>query len=601
MNFCNGSLDPRIASSKPSGDNREVQNLISCDALARKRGFMGEYFIRPPVDILIEFSVPIDISHIKLQAQLEHMCSTGFSIFTRPEGTSQQQQTPSSQDCALSPTTSSSTYSYTTMPISFSGVSASEDNKISSNRSDERPSEVMTNLVSPDDIYYCVGKFFTGGKKELLLKNHHYKHWIRTPLPKTDREIQTSVTFSGAMRHSNRQAMRCVKSVIIRILQTSEKGPPVIGSVEVWGQPGVSTDKVARKELLRKWASRGTCQTSVMAIPRIYNSTPEETTTSNTVPDSLDEKDLLDIPEDFIDPLTCEIMTVPLLLPSGHSIDNHTLERYIANEGTWGRPASDPFTGVAFRADRQPVPNVSLKARIDRFLLLNGNHQDLERCGRTVGSATTYCPTNTQKRMGEENTPNNDIPSQEPAFKTLRKDNVLAIKESKQSPKLGCQEHSEEEISLDDEVEAILHGKPKYVPANLNFRNLSESNTTVETQNNKGGNVFDNKKHSVVSKASVGRAQYQALKLSSQLAGKSEIGKSTKGGGHGFIRMIGGALSVSEGRAAVVMGVPTHHSNATPKNVICGDYTPKTFHVDNHSSTSCTCSERSSGLLGQTA
>lgn len=39
--------------------------------------------------------------------------------------------------------------------------------------------------------------------------------------------------------------------------------------------------------------------------------------------------DSLEIPEDFLDPLTCDIMTIPLLLPSGHSIDAHTLERLV--------------------------------------------------------------------------------------------------------------------------------------------------------------------------------------------------------------------------------------------------------------------------------
>lgn len=282
---------------------------------------MGEYFIRPPVDVTIEFSVPIDISHIKLEAQVKHMCSTGFSIFTKPVGTNQQQPETPRQQSDASPSTSSSDYSYktsstsssstprqqsdasastsssnyshkTSSTSSFSSDIRASEGKYSSHKSDGRLSEVMTNPENPDDVYFCVGKFFTGGKRELILKNYHYKHWMRTPLPKTDEQVQPSVTFSSALRHSNRQAMRCVKSVIIRLLQTSEKGPPVLGSVEVWGQPGVSTSKVARKELLKKWADRGVCETSVVAVPRIYNSTPDHSTTStnNTIHDSLDEK-----------------------------------------------------------------------------------------------------------------------------------------------------------------------------------------------------------------------------------------------------------------------------------------------------------------------
>ena len=42
--------------------------------------------------------------------------------------------------------------------------------------------------------------------------------------------------------------------------------------------------------------------------------------------------------------------------------------RFIESEEKWGRKASDPFTGVAFSSTLQPVPNVALKARIDRLV-----------------------------------------------------------------------------------------------------------------------------------------------------------------------------------------------------------------------------------------
>ena len=40
--------------------------------------------------------------------------------------------------------------------------------------------------------------------------------------------------------------------------------------------------------------------------------------------------------------------------------------RFIASEAMWGRPASDPFTGIPFKPGQMPSPNVPLKARIDR-------------------------------------------------------------------------------------------------------------------------------------------------------------------------------------------------------------------------------------------
>ena len=66
-------------------------------------------------------------------------------------------------------------------------------------------------------------------------------------------------------------------------------------------------------------------------------------------------------------------MVIPILLPSGHTVDQETLEKHNKTEAVWGRPPNDPFTGVAFSSVSKPIPNVKLKARIDRFLLTGGD------------------------------------------------------------------------------------------------------------------------------------------------------------------------------------------------------------------------------------
>lgn len=80
----------------------------------------------------------------------------------------------------------------------------------------------------------------------------------------------------------------------------------------------------------------------------------------------------ISIPEEFIDPITQEVMMLPMLLPSGVSVDSATLEEYQKREATWGRPPNDPFTGVPFTSTSQPVPNPQLKSRIDHFTLQKG-------------------------------------------------------------------------------------------------------------------------------------------------------------------------------------------------------------------------------------
>lgn len=87
---------------------------------------------------------------------------------------------------------------------------------------------------------------------------------------------------------------------------------------------------------------------------------------------SLSDSSTDSIPDDFLDPITQEVMLLPMLLPSGMSVDNSTLEEHQKREATWGRAPNDPFTGVPFTSMSRPVPNPQLKSRIDHFLLRNG-------------------------------------------------------------------------------------------------------------------------------------------------------------------------------------------------------------------------------------
>ncbi len=78
------------------------------------------------------------------------------------------------------------------------------------------------------------------------------------------------------------------------------------------------------------------------------------------------------IAEEFLDPLTQELMVFPMILPSGMIIDNSTLDEYQKREATWGRLPNDPFTGVPFTQNSKPLPNPLLKTRIDRLALQTG-------------------------------------------------------------------------------------------------------------------------------------------------------------------------------------------------------------------------------------
>lgn len=53
-----------------------------------------------------------------------------------------------------------------------------------------------------------------------------------------------------------------------------------------------------------------------------------------------------DVPPEFLDKITYDVMQVPMLLPSGHCVDRSTLEKLSNSDALYGRPPTDPFTGT---------------------------------------------------------------------------------------------------------------------------------------------------------------------------------------------------------------------------------------------------------------
>lgn len=94
---------------------------------------------------------------------------------------------------------------------------------------------------------------------------------------------------------------------------------------------------------------------------------------------------MLEIPEEFLDPITLEIMQLPVILPSGKIVDQSTLEYYEKNEALWGRKLSDPFTGVSFTATNKPIFSAFIKAKIDKFLCDNCDTEEVRNMPRILG------------------------------------------------------------------------------------------------------------------------------------------------------------------------------------------------------------------------
>lgn len=193
--------------------------------------------------------------------------------------------------------------------------------------------------------------------------------------------------------------LNSARFVAIRIVHTLGGGIPVIGGLRLRGCP--LSDKFLKpctcaNDGARLESPSTSSSSELMSNSPSTSSTPVENQKNEPTKLSTTSKEL---PPEFLDPLTCEIMSLPIILPSGYTIDQGTLDRHIKSEMSWGRKASDPFTGMLLTETKNPIINHVLKERIDHFTLI----KDIP-LGKTTGkkrkfeSEPTGLTTNTIRR-----------------------------------------------------------------------------------------------------------------------------------------------------------------------------------------------------------
>ncbi|XP_078588361.1 RING finger protein 37-like [Branchiostoma floridae x Branchiostoma japonicum] len=346
MDLSHPALHPRIHCDKVSADGYDITNLVSADLRVRARGFRAEYFIKPPVNVILSFPFHIHIHRIDIDPCVGSNVSLGLQILTH-----------------------SATSIENWLVDSKSGSTCAS----------------LNSTFNPE-TFNLVGKAFLEERKFLCFKNNRYSP--RRPFVGKD---FTPGTLDGNAYLSNlwqkSQALSRVSHLMVRIVRTQNASIPVLRSVRVYGQPSATCDK----EVI----------SLVYQISQSLKSPPVESTTISVQSPLSKEEEVQDtartllkdpseespgIPLEYLDEITLELMALPMMLPSGHSVDQSTLDKHSQSEEVWGRPPSDPFTGVPYTRSSHPIPNTALKVRIDKFLLQEGKH--LGNVGRTVGRRT---------------------------------------------------------------------------------------------------------------------------------------------------------------------------------------------------------------------
>ncbi len=362
VNFCHPELQPKISTSTVCSDGYGVDNLLTFNPFRGGwKGFMAESFIKPPVDITIQFPINICIEKIILDPAVGRQKSSGFEIYS-----------------AMIP--------------------ARQKNNDDTRK---KPAPIFTRIANAVIPWTSIGR----NPCVLRFINTSYRSSFPdiSHLSPQKHDVRGAGDVERFLRLAAPGAVENVNNLTIRITKTYEGSVLVLRRLEVWGEPSTRIPRQAQLQALesiRKLFTKNdmtkrekVCAEQKKSSILVKDDKSSKLSSTNHV----DNEEGTECPDDFLDPITCQMMLLPVLLPSGHTIDRSTLDKHNKTEAVWGRPPNDPFTGVPFTSKSQPIPNVKLKTRLDQYLLTcSDKHKPVARdvgrasnIGNSVGPAAS--------------------------------------------------------------------------------------------------------------------------------------------------------------------------------------------------------------------
>ncbi|XP_054629501.1 RING finger protein 37 isoform X2 [Dunckerocampus dactyliophorus] len=378
LNLCLPHFNTEISSNKLCADGYDVTNLISADPALRRRGFKLEYFLRPPVQVTLRFGFKVELCRVDVE-----LWPWGMDL-----GQTSKRLEISTTSDLLPPQNFSQARgqdqvkTHVQMEKEENGKQGNQDGKFNGHlwsiqaqawgeESQQRGhmykqdtkshSQSDTRFNNPEHDFKLVGRCELKEETKVCFSHSAFRPrppFVCLPPP----PLQPDNCRREALWSRGHLSLSSVSQLRVTLPFGGAASALGLKALAVWGQPArcCPPEEVEKINRVHR-ASRRPLPRPVASVS--HTEQPQQDTPSST----------LSTPEEFLDPITQEVMTLPMLLPSGVSVDSTTLEEHQKREASWGRPASDPFTGVPFTAASQPLPNPQLKSRIDHFLLRNGN------------------------------------------------------------------------------------------------------------------------------------------------------------------------------------------------------------------------------------
>lgn len=233
-------------------------------------------------------------------------------------------------------------------------------------------------------------------QKGISFENRGYR-----PHPKMELPPRTADNTETAYLHGHLSNATAVRIVLCQMLHGSV---PSVAKLVIWGRPARSCCTERYREIMstskprRDFHDRPGCSSATSEACESNKKTEiDDLPAQDNGEESL-------VPQEFLDPLTFDIMRNPVLLPSGHTIDGMTLEKHISSQAERGKIASDPFTGIVFGDSSRPIPNAKLKERLDKYFYQRNKNNS----GKTLQIDHSITETNSKfkelykRKLGHE-------------------------------------------------------------------------------------------------------------------------------------------------------------------------------------------------------
>ncbi|XP_029916187.1 RING finger protein 37 [Myripristis murdjan] len=389
LNLCLPHFHTTVHCDKLCADGYDVTNLVSADPALRRRGFKLEYFLRPPVQVTLKFGFQVELCRVDVELwpwgmdkgqackRLE-ISTSSDSVLSQALGPGQgqhwnkQSQDKQQQHNNRSGKIIGHQWSCQAQKWGEEALDESRCGEAYRGKRTQQHAQSENETSHPEPQFKLVGRCELREETQVSFSHSHFfpRPPFLSPLPSRPADCRQE-----ELRSRGLLSLGSVTQLRVTLPFGGAASALGLKALVVWGQPArcCPAEEVERIKRAHEASERQ------LPRPRFFASCaspPSRPLEAAATPSSLS------VPEEFLDPITQEVMTLPMLLPSGVSVDSTTLEEYQKREATWGRPPNDPFTGVPFTAASQPLPNPQLKSRIDHFLLQTGEGSREGKVGR---------------------------------------------------------------------------------------------------------------------------------------------------------------------------------------------------------------------------